>query len=206
MRENVQNVIFDLGGVILDLDISNSFREFSKIGNISAEDGLQHFHNNAFFKAYEKGEISSQAFRSELKGLLGVDCEDTQIDTAWNAMLLGIPEEKLTMLMELKNNYRTYLLSNTNAIHIEYIDNMLLARGRGQLSEHFHTAYYSHDMGMRKPDSEIYKTLLEKEGLVASESIFIDDLKENIEGAKALGIQTWHLTDAGLLLDGLKNG
>ena len=118
-------------------------------------------------------------------------------------MLRGIPAIKLDLLMRLQNEFRVFLLSNTNAIHLDHINNIMLPKGANQksLDDYFHKAYYSHRMRKRKPDAEIFEQVLEENHLIPEQTLFLDDYAINIEGAKALGIKTVHVTSPNLILD-----
>jgi putative hydrolase of the HAD superfamily len=144
------------------------------------------------FFAYERGELNDVEFRSMLRRIFSLQATDIQIDEAWNAMLLGVPAKKLELVKKLKNRFSVYVLSNTNNIHIQYVNEKLL---NGQsLDAHFYKCYYSHAVGLRKPEPEIYRHVLEDAGLNAATTIFLDDNIENIQAAHALGIQTIHIT------------
>jgi putative hydrolase of the HAD superfamily len=121
-----------------------------------------------------------------------VKASDAELDGCWNAMLLDIPVEKIKLLQDLKTKYKTFLLSNTNSIHLESFTRRLQVDHRlNNLDELFHRVYYSQLLGMRKPDVEIYKYVLEKNGLKSDETIFLDDNPDNIQGAARAGIHTF---------------
>lgn len=125
-----------------------------------------------------------------------------QIIAAWNAMLLDFPLQRLQLLQQLRQHYNLYLLSNTNAIHLEAFNRLLQeSRGIPSLGSFFDKAYYSHLMGHRKPDKESYLMVMEENGLLPEETLFIDDTLPNIEGAKAVGLQTIHLQAPRTIMD-----
>jgi FMN phosphatase YigB (HAD superfamily) len=132
-----------------------------------------------------------------------VTASDIQIDTCWNAMLRGIPTKKLQMLDRLRDQYNVLLLSNTNDIHLNYINHTMLPSitGGNQLDIYFHRAYYSHRMKKRKPDAAIFQQVLDENNLAPAETLFLDDNALNIEGAGSLGIQTIYVTTPDLVLD-----
>jgi putative hydrolase of the HAD superfamily len=155
------------------------------------------------FLEYEKGLIDDNAFREFVRRTFSLQADDDAIDACWNAMLRGIPPLKLELLLRLQQEFRVFLLSNTNAIHLEHINTKMLP-GDGAanaLDRYFHKAYYSHRMKKRKPDAEIFEQVLEENNLLPEETLFLDDYAVNIEGANALGIKTIHVTSPQLILD-----
>jgi glucose-1-phosphatase len=199
---SVKNLIFDLGGVILDLSVDHTLQAFSTVSGLPSSEVTKRFFASAGFEEYEKGQLSDAEFRDFVRTVYAVDVSDQAIDQCWNAMLRGIPQSKLDLLNQLKNKYQVYLLSNTNNIHLRYIQRVLMpSLGTGKvLDDYFHRAYYSHVMKKRKPDAEIFEHVLNENGLHADESLFLDDNEANIAGAKALGIKTVHVHTPDLIL------
>ena len=147
-------------------------------------------------KVLEKGEIDANTFRNLVRDSLNIDLTDIQIDKAWDAMLLELPYSRLKMLGNLRPQYQTLVLSNTNEIHVKTFDRIVGAVSEGKLiADFFDKVYYSNEMGMRKPDPEIYSFVIEENNLEPSKTLFIDDMEQNIQGANSLGIKTLHLTD-----------
>lgn len=200
---SVKNLIFDLGGVILDLSVDHTLQSFSRLSNMPKERVQEVYVSERGFLDYEKGMIDDEAFRDFVRDTFSIDAEDDAIDDCWNAMLRGIPAIKLDLLMRLQNEFRVFLLSNTNAIHLDHINNIMLPKAANQrsLDDYFHKAYYSHRMRKRKPDAEIFEQVLEENHLIPEQTLFLDDYAINIEGAKALGIKTVHVTSPNLILD-----
>lgn len=199
LPSGINTIIFDLGGVLVDLSPKRTAEAFAALAGISALDVFQAYTSNAEFNAYEKGEINDPEFRNFIRRIFSVNASDSQIDQCWNAMLLTLPTTKLTLLETLKGHFNTVVLSNTNAIHLKYIEHVML-NGR-TLDSFFHKAYYSHKVRMRKPDPIIYTHLLEDNNLASGKAVFLDDNIENIEAAKLLGIQTIHITHPDLVFD-----
>lgn len=192
---NINNLIFDLGGVIIDLDFEAAYREFSLLSGLPTDEIISRTDGMMFFKDYEKGQISSSAFRRQVQELLDFTASDDSIDKAWCSMLGAIPANRLYLLQKLKSRFRTFALSNTNEIHVRKF-NSIVKNSLGSihlLHDHFEKVYFSHLMKMRKPDIEIYHAVLEEQGLNAEETLFIDDNLENIQGAELLNIKTFHL-------------
>ena len=193
---NISTIIFDLGGVVLNLDIKQSLRAFSEISDLSEKDVYNKFINNDWAFAFEKGEITPNDFRDSVRTSINKQLTDAQIDKAWDAMLLELPYTRLKMLNDLRPKYRTLVLSNTNAIHVQTFDKIVSAASGGKLIyDFFDKVYFSNEIGMRKPDTEIYSYVLDENKLDPSKTLFIDDMEENIIAAKSLGIKTVHLTN-----------
>ncbi len=199
---SVKNLIFDLGGVILDLSVEHTLKAFSSISGLENSVVKDRFFSSSGFETYEKGELTDAEFRDFLRKVYEVQVSDQIIDQCWNAMLLGIPLEKLELLSRLKKTYQVYLLSNTNNIHLSYIQRTIMPTfgNDNNLDDYFHRAYYSHLMKKRKPDAEIFEQVLNENGLQPNESLFLDDNETNIAGAKALGIKTLHVPTPDLIL------
>lgn len=200
---SVKNLIFDLGGVILDLSVDHTLRSFSQLSDMPHARVKEVYASADGFTAYEKGEIDDATFRNFVRETFSISSDDAAIDKTWNAMLRGIPQVKLDLLLRLQGEFRVFLLSNTNGIHLEHINNVILdAGGKGmELDSYFHRAYYSHRMRKRKPDAEIFEQVLDENNLLPEQTLFLDDFDVNIEGAKALGIKTVHVTSPNLVLD-----
>jgi putative hydrolase of the HAD superfamily len=202
-KENIKNLIFDLGGVILDLSVDATLESFSKLAGVSKQQVISIFHESPGFNEYEKGGMDSKAFRQYVKKAFTLNAIDHEIDTCWNEMLRGIPVNKLELLKKLKKEYRVYLLSNTNDIHLSYINDVMLPRitGETSLDHYFHKAYYSHRMGMRKPDAEIFEYVLNDSKLIPDQTLFLDDNALNVAGARSVGIKAIHVTTPDLMLE-----
>lgn len=193
---SIKNLIFDLGGVILDLSVDTTLRSFASLSGLDESTVKKRFITSPEFEHYEKGEINDAAFRDFVRNLYSTDASDDALDACWNAMLLGFPPAKLALLETLKSRYNVYLLSNTNNIHLNFINNNLLTRIQCEsLDDYFHKAYYSHRMKKRKPDAEIFQQVLEENNLAAENCLFLDDNLANVEGAAKLGIKIIHVTD-----------
>ena len=190
----IKNLIFDLGGVIINLDTTRTFESFSKLSGIPAAELQQKSKQVSLFGDYEKGSMTDEEFRSELKNFLSGNFSDTELDQAWNAMLLDIPSGKFQLLEQLKKSHQTFLLSNTNNIHLECFNQIVKeATGLKEIDSYFHMAYYSHLLKMRKPDDEIYLHVLAQHNLNPAETLFMDDNRDNLEGAKRVGIRVAHI-------------
>jgi putative hydrolase of the HAD superfamily len=187
----IKNIIFDLGGVILNIDFQKSTEAFKKLGFNDFDSFYNMAKQSELFIKFEKGEINAQEFRNNLR-MFKNDLSDEQINLAWNAMILDIPKARIDLLLRLKTKYRTFLLSNTNEIHFKKYDKEIrLSSGLTGMDELFEKDYYSYKLGMRKPDKKIYEYVISENNLIPSETLFIDDSTINMEAAKQCGIKTY---------------
>jgi epoxide hydrolase-like predicted phosphatase len=189
--KNITTLIFDLGGVLINLDINQCIRNFKQLGLNNFEQNLSNFGQSGFFLQFEKGQIEVEKFREEIRKLTSNPLTDSQIDEAWCSFLCDIPFEKLKMLEQLKKKYRLLLLSNTNPLHIEISAANEFSKGGKTISDYFDKCYFSYQMKMAKPDEEIFLTLLHNEQVSANVCLFLDDGQKNIDQAAKLGIQTY---------------
>ena len=191
---DVKNIIFDLGNVILNIDYARTIDAFKALGAVDFERLYTPLVQKRFIDDMDKGLITPSEFREFLRLEAPVlrNVDDADIDAAWNAMLLDLPKKRLDILAEMKNNYRTFLLSNTNEIHVARFDEIVAGVVPGKrMIDFFEKVYYSNETGMRKPDAEIYELVLAENGLLSAETLFIDDLQANIDGARKVGLQTF---------------
>jgi glucose-1-phosphatase len=200
MGNSIKTVVFDLGGVILDLAVDKTIEAFATLAGISHEKATLIFHTSPEFNLYEKGGMTDQQFRDFLKSAYTANSSDNEIDHAWNQMLRSIPAIKLNLLETLKKRYQVLLLSNTNEIHLRYINANLLPANSTGLDQYFHRAYYSHRMLKRKPDAEIFEQVVKENDLVPEQTLFLDDNLMNIKGAESVGIKSVHVTTPDVML------
>ncbi|WP_018627019.1 HAD family hydrolase [Niabella aurantiaca] len=187
----IKNVIFDFGGVLLNLDFKRSFAAFEALGFADFEDRFSQYVAAPIFQDLEKGLIAAPAFYEGLRSLLQQPVPDVQLEQAWNAMLLDYRKPSLDFLIPLANRYNLFLLSNTNRIHYEHFSKTLKEQtAYPSLESFFKKAYYSHEINRRKPDADTYAFVLEDAGIEAGETLFIDDSITNLPTAQGLGIQT----------------
>jgi glucose-1-phosphatase len=203
-KPSIKNLIFDLGGVILDLSVDQTMEQFSALSGLDKQRVKDLYVSTPGFEEYEKGLMNDKDFRDFVRAVFAVQSSDEEIDTCWTAMLLGLPIRKLNLLQSLKKNFSVYLLSNTNNIHLNYINQIMLpgiTHSGNSLDSYFHRAYYSHIMKKRKPNADIFEQVLNENALLAHETLFLDDNLPNIEGAKQLGIQTVHVVTPDIILN-----
>jgi len=184
-------IIFDFGGVLLNIDFKLTHQAFFKLGVNNLDTTFSQTQQSGFFDSFEKGEISPSQFRKEIKQYLLSDISDRELDAAWNSMLLDIPSQRIEWILQLKKKYKCILLSNTNQIHYNYYRQALEdVHGYKIFSEIFDKTYFSHEIALRKPDNSIYNYVLKDLDLDASEIVFIDDTQKNIDAANALNWNT----------------
>jgi HAD superfamily hydrolase (TIGR01509 family) len=200
--QKIKNIIFDLGGVILNIDNKLTQEAFIKLGVKNFPEIFGHGHAASFILEYEIGEITDEEFIIELKKISRLSVSDEQILAAWNIMLLDFPPERIQLLNELKKHYRLFLFSNTNALHVvELKKRYRAAFNNNELDDHFEKAYYSQILGMRKPDVEPFLQIIKENNLLPEETLFIDDALINIEGANAAGLKGYFLEPGKTILD-----
>jgi glucose-1-phosphatase len=189
--QKTEAIIFDLGGVILNIDYSLTRIAFEKAGIKNFHDMYSQANADELFSNLETGKISEDSFYNELNKRTGLYLPSVEIERAWNAMLLTFREKSLEFLNTLKPKYKLFLLSNTNHIHLNAFNKIYLEKKRDKLFEaFFDKAYYSCKMGLRKPNADIYEFVLTENNLDAGKVLFVDDSAQNIEAAKILGMQT----------------
>lgn len=194
--QNIRNIIFDYGNVIFSIDFSRTQQAFEQLGMQDVHRFYGHLAQDPIFDAFDKGEATSAEFRDALRKMSGKPgLSDRAIDDAWNALLIGVRDDHHELLLDLKSKYRTFLLSNNNPIHYDWIMKHLKEKfdldGNAGFFEH---DYYSHLMGMRKPDPEIFEYVIRKHDLNPKETLFIDDSPQHIATADRLGLHTALLT------------
>lgn len=190
----IETLILDLGGVLIDVDYRATGLHFGSLGITGFDALYSKARQSDLFDRFETGDLSPQGFRDEVRALLSAALADTEIDAGWNAMLGTIPPERIALVKELKQRYQLLLLSNTNAIHVPAFE-AIIARDLGirDFRSLFHGAYYSCELGMRKPNAEIFQHVLEQHGADPARALFIDDSIQHVEGARAAGLHAQHL-------------
>lgn len=193
MDTQIKNIIFDWGGVLLDLDFEGCLQRFEKAGATEIRNLVTGKNEAGFFHQYECGMISTPQFREEIRRLTGNGLlTDDEVDAIWNSELLSIPEEKLRLLMELSQKYRIYLLSNTNELHWNSASGRAFQYGNTDVKEYFTQIFLSYEMKLAKSDPEIFRAVMNAAGLRPEETVFIDDAKVNCEAAVSTGMHAMH--------------
>ena len=187
--KKIDALLFDLGGVLIDVDYHKTIDAFSQLGVQNPSDLYNQFGQNQLFDQYEKGEVPSKFFLEQLKPLTKNNTSESDIVTAWNAMIGDFPTEKLDFIAELSQHNPCFLLSNTNEIHLKKAIENLQKTAVKNLDDLFIKCYYSHIIGKRKPEVETFKWVVDQMGMEANKVLFIDDSPQHIEGAKKAGLQ-----------------
>lgn len=193
MEKKIRNIIFDLGGVLVDLDFTAPMAEFRKLG---ANPDMFDYHDvisDPVFRQLELGLITPAEFHDHIRMKLGnPDLRDGEIDQAWCSLLGSVPSQKVTLLQQLAPRYHLFLYSNTNAIHISYFKNRFLAEHSIEFESLFDRTFYSFNIHDRKPQLSGYEKVIAQAGILPQETLFVDDFIQNIEAAKSIGIGIYH--------------
>lgn len=193
---NIKNIIFDLGRVLLNLDFDASIKAFQKLGLKNDVLDNQQAYSDPVFYQLEVGKISPKEFCNGVRRVLNNQLlTDLEIEDAWYAMILDVPANRVKVVQELSKKYNVYLFSNTNQIHIERLHKAFKMEYGIDFPSLFVKDFYSHEIHERKPDLTSYQKVIELSGICPEESIFIDDLEKNIVGAKQSGLKTFWLKD-----------
>jgi FMN phosphatase YigB (HAD superfamily) len=199
--KKIKNIIFDLGGVVVNVDYHKTIEGFKNLGFSGFEKFYSQQKQIDLFDRLETGRITPSVFRQEIRSRTSIKLTDEQIDGAWNAMILDLPAERLELLQLIKDKYRTFLLSNTNEIHIDFFNEYLLETfGVPDISDYFEKVYYSHQIGIRKPFKEVFDYVVRVNKLKPEETLFIDDSVQHVEGALKAGLNAIHLTKGNSIL------
>ena len=199
---SIKNIIFDFGGVILNIDYKLTENAFAKLGLKDFYRIYSQATQQELFDVFEKGLISPAEFRTQIRKFIDANVSDEQIDKAWDSMLLDLPEERVALLDKLKTKYKLFLLSNTNEIHFANFSAYMKNKFKRDLfSDLFDKIYVSHKVHLRKPDAEIFELVLNENNLKREETIFIDDSIQHIEGARKVGLNAIFLEKGKTILD-----
>ncbi|HTB52839.1 MAG TPA: HAD family phosphatase [Ferruginibacter sp.] len=189
--QQIKNIIFDLGGVLLNIDYSKTATAFQQLGFENFDELFSQFKANELFEKLETGDISEELFYQEVQKYAPNKVDQKDIYIAWNAMLLDFRKSSLDFIDAIKDKYRLFLLSNTNIIHLTAFKEIFQKEiGKPSLDGYFIKSYYSHEINLRKPYKNIYAFVLQDGDMKAEETLFIDDSYNNIATAKDMGIQT----------------
>lgn len=194
--KQIKNIIFDLGSVLLDIDIDRTLQSFDKIGVSGKQLTNIYKEPENFFILFEKGEINANEFRNAFRALTENNLTDKQINEAWSAMVVGFSDEKIELLKRLTGRYKIFLLSNTNEVHVPvYTRQFREASGGVSFEDIFSKIYYSHVVRLSKPNPAIYYYMLNDSGIIPEESLFIDDLLQNVNAAIETGLPAHQLRE-----------
>ncbi|MCK4881336.1 MAG: HAD family phosphatase [Bacteroidales bacterium] len=189
----IRNILFDLGGVILDIDVQATLKRFYELG-FPAE--LMQFSNSMttdlYFK-YGTGKLDTVQFRNQIRKATGAEMTDHAFDEAWNAMLVRIPEERAALLKVLSKRYNLYMLSNTSELHVQVFEKMYFDIAGESMHRVFKKIYYSHEIGWHKPDHKAWEHVINDAAIKPEETLFLDDNIHNIKASQELGFQAIHI-------------
>jgi putative hydrolase of the HAD superfamily len=203
MKRPLKNILFDMGNVLFSIDYKKTEDAFAALGYDNFSEMYSQFTADALFEKLETGKISTEEFYKKLIASHPETVTELQITSAWNGMLLHWRIESLAFLKILAKKYKLYLLSNTNDIHLAAVNNLLKQEtGKESIDDLFTKAYYSHKINLRKPNADIFEFIAKDAGIKPEETLFIDDLENNIEAAVLLGFKT-HLLLEGETIEGL---
>lgn len=194
MEDLIDTLILDLGGVLIDVDYTGSTKAFEALGYADFASLYTKAAQTDLFDRFETGELSPAEFRDTVRELLGAGLSDVQIDASWNAMLGSVATERIALVQALRKRYQLLLLSNTNAIHVPAFEAIILKEnGISDFKSLFHGAYYSCELGMRKPNTNIFHHVLQAHGADPERTLFIDDSPQHVVGARKAGLKAEHL-------------
>ncbi len=192
--KSIKNIIFDMGGVLLNINRVRCVDEFKKLGIHNANETVSAYTNSGIFHEIEAGTVTPETFYDKLRDIAGSHISNELLCNAWLSMIEDVPQHRLNLLAELQPRFNLYLLSNTNAIHYPAFDQQFIhPNGHIGLNQFFKHQFLSHQLHLSKPDPKIYEIVLSVAGISADETLFIDDGIKNIETAKALGFKTLHI-------------
>jgi glucose-1-phosphatase len=202
----IKNIVFDFGGVILNIDHHRVEIAFERLGIRDFEQLFNQASQSELFKSLEKGEKTSAEFRDEIRKLIGLKLTDATIDHTWNEIICDYPHEHIQLLKEIRKHHRLFLLSNTNVIHYNYYIPKFRNEFGFDFESLFENVYWSFKIGMRKPDPDPFLLLLKNETIQPDETLFIDDTSQNTDIARFLGFKTLHLKKGTNITQLFKNG
>jgi FMN phosphatase YigB (HAD superfamily) len=202
LLDGIRNIIFDFGGVIIEIEFDRVRKAFRDLGMDNFDDHFTKFRQSPVFDRFDTGRVSEDEFFSEIEKHLPEGVRREEVIAAWNAMLGHFPEEHFHFLMEMKNRYNTYILSNTNETHLRFYFRKLNEWfGIENMDVFFNKSYYSNVIHLRKPDVKIFEFVCRDAGLNPSETLFIDDTLYHVEGARKVGLRAFHLQKPYSILD-----
>ncbi|MCD7938388.1 MAG: HAD family phosphatase [Tannerellaceae bacterium] len=187
----IKHIVFDLGGVIMTIDRDQAVKRFEEIGVKDAAQLIDPYEQKGIFLDLEDGSVDAEGFRRELSQHVGKEITPEEVSYGWLGFVVDVPQEKLDYILELRKNYKVYLLSNTNPVIQAWARSPRFSAAGRPINEYFDKMYASYELKMTKPDPEIFKYMLKDGNMDPGETLFIDDGKTNIEVAASLGIHTY---------------
>jgi putative hydrolase of the HAD superfamily len=187
----IKSIVFDLGGVIIDLDITRSIRRFEALGIRSISEILDPYEQRGVFLELERGEMDPPTFCRALSRYAGRELSLEEVGYAWMGFIVDVPLYKLDYILELKKTHRVYLLSNTNAFIFDWAQTSAFSPAGFPIAHYFDAMYVSYKIGITKPDPRIFEYILKDGGMAAAGTLFVDDGERNIAVARSLGMRTY---------------
>jgi len=197
----IRNILFDLGGVILDINVQATQQRFYEMGLPSIFMNYPENMTTDLFFRYETGKLDTGSFRNEVRRLSGLDVSDAAIDEAWTAMLVGIPSSRTNLLRRLSERYDLYMLSNTCPMHVPVFEKMFRDASGVSMQDLFKKIFYSFEIGYHKPDREAFEYVICDTGIVPEETYFLDDNIHNIKTSQELGFRAIHIHERTSMMD-----
>ena len=192
--KNIETILLDLGGVLLNVSYESTVAAFRENGVENFDALYTKAKQDHLFDQFETGAISADDFRNEVRNRTGIALSDEAINDCWNAILGNLPQERIELIESLKTRYQVLLLSNTNAIHVEAFSRLIHEEnGIENFKALFHGAHYSNELGMRKPNSDVFKFVLDQHNALPASTLFIDDTLHHVEGSITAGLSGFHL-------------
>lgn len=192
--KQIDTIIFDFGGVLINIDYQRTIDAFKDFGMLDFEERYSQAAQSTLFNDFETGKISTQRFVNELLQNLPTGISANRVVKAWNAMILDVPLASVELLKSLQGSYRLFLLSNTNEIHIPRAMAEWSKVSQDSFESQFERVYYSHQIGMRKPNREVFEFVCSENTIDPSKALFLDDSIQHVLGARAAGLHAIHLT------------
>ncbi|MFG6096603.1 HAD family phosphatase [Leptolyngbyaceae cyanobacterium CCMR0082] len=193
----IESIVFDLGGVIVNLDYGLTIQAFSELAGYDVTQQYSQQSQADIFSKFEVGSITPAEFRRSLMQLLQFEADDEAINQAWSALILDFPPKRVELIRQLGQQKRIFLLSNINELHLATSDRKFaeaMGNDIGTLADQFERVYYSHLVGDRKPNTSIFQRVIDENNLDPAKTLFLDDTAHNLVGAQQIGLQTVHIT------------
>lgn len=200
----LSTIIFDLGEVIVDLDTTAVLKEFHQLTGLDAVILKDRLINTPYLFQYETGQIDDETFVKEMNSLLGANITYEEFKHAWNLMIKDIPVKRLEFIKKLKKTHQVFILSNTNYMHEDKFEKIMIERIGQSMMNLADIAYYSHRIGYRKPNHDIYQFVIEENSMDPSKAIFLDDREDNILAAREVGLRAEQVLFPDQIFDILK--
>ncbi len=190
LLQGVDAIIFDFGNVLLDLDYPKIIQEFKKVANKNQENIRKLVMDSKILNKFETGQIEAERFLAAVNQILATDLSEAEFERIWNSMLKSITNERMEKVLKIGERFDTYILSNSNITHELAFEAMVVdATGRDSIRDFVKEAYFSHEVGMRKPNQDFYEFVIEDISNYPSRMLFLDDRLDNIEAAREAGMK-----------------